>query len=174
MTMRANRAETPEIVAAVELDAFSATRTIVLVLSSESAGDSPKWNTTPTERGWTRWTAFWRHGNSASVANTDALVAAWKAAWMTGAHARWKARPSDANPHATGRQRSAWDAGWRWAQQNPDRRNSGTPRLAHRRRRANDSTAPLTRALQVGAVGVTVFWVSRALHRWARDARRPS
>jgi hypothetical protein len=102
--------------------------------------------------------------------DTDALVAAWKAAWMKGAHARWQDKPSETNPHAAGQERSAWDAGWRWAQQNPDRRNDMS-RLAHRRRRADDSSAPMTRALQLTAVGVTVFWVSRALHRWARGPR---
>jgi len=144
------------------------------VLSSGSDGDVPKNNVASAGRKWTRWSAFWRHNDSATVVNTDALVAAWKTAWMNGAQEAWRSMPSGANPHATGQERSAWDAGWRWAQQNPDRRTYGTPRLAHRHRRANDSTAPFTRALQLGAMGVTVFWVSRALHRWARGAQRES
>jgi hypothetical protein len=159
---------------AAELDAPGATRTMVSVPSSASDGDAPKGITTLTERRWIRWPEFWRHADSESVVNTDAIVAAWKAAWMKGAQAAWETRPAHANPHATGQERSAWDAGWRWAQQNPDRRNHGTPRLAHRHRRALDSTGPLTRALQLGAVGVTVFWVSRALHRWARGTQRES
>lgn len=144
------------------------------MLSSASDGDAPKNNAAPAGRRWTQWSALWRHNNSAVVVNTDALVAAWKTAWMNGAQAAWRAMPSGANPHPTGQERSAWDAGWRWAQQNPDRRTNGTPRLAHRHRRANDSTAPLTRALQLGAMGVTVFWVSRALHRWVRGTQRES
>ena len=92
---------------------------------------------------------------------------------MQGAHAAWDARPADANPHQTGQARSAWHAGWRWAQHNPDRRKDDA-RLAHRHRRANDSTQNLSRALQLGAVGVTVFWLSRALTRWARSPRRDS
>jgi hypothetical protein len=143
------------------------------VLSSASDGDAPKNNAAPAARKWTRWSAFWRH-NSATVVNTDALVAAWKAAWLKGAQAAWEAKPADANPRATTQERSAWDAGWHWAQHNPDRRKHGTPRLAHRHRRANDSTPHLTRALQLGAVGVTVFWVSRALHRWAQGGQRES
>jgi ribosome modulation factor len=99
-------------------------------------------------------------------------VAAWKAAWLKGAHGGWHAEPSNANPYTTGQERSAWEAGWRWAQQNPDRRKNGAPRLAHRHRRALDSPAPLTRALQLSAMGVTVFWISRAIHRWARGPRR--
>lgn len=106
--------------------------------------------------------------------DTDAIVAAWKTAWITGAQAAWEAQPSDANPYAGGQQRSAWDAGWRWAQHNPDRRSHGALRLAHPHRRTSDATPPLTRALQLGAVGVTVFWVSRTLHRWARGSQRES
>jgi hypothetical protein len=154
----------------VELDWPVKVRTIVVVHTAASPGETGNGTTTPGERGLRRWTALWRRRTS-PVVDTDALVAAWKAAWMNGARAHWEAKASGANPHATGQERSAWDAGWRWAQQNPDRRNHHTPRLAHRRRRATDSTAPLTRALQVTAMGVTVFWVSRALHRWAHRAR---
>lgn len=158
---------------AVELDAHGPTRTIVSVISS-SDGEAPKGSTTPAQRRWTTWAGFWRHRSSGPGTNTDALVAAWKSAWMKGAHAAWEAKPSNANPHAEGQARSAWDAGWLWAQQHADRRHQDSSRLAHRHRRANDSTPHLTRALQLGAVGVTVFWVSRAVHRWARGAHRES
>lgn len=161
------------IVAAVELDPLATIRTIALVLSSASDGEAPE-GKGPTGRRWTRWTGFWRLSDSGPGESTDALVAAWKAAWLTGAQAAWDAQPAEANPHAASPERSAWDAGWRWAEHNPDRRTRGTSRLAHRHRRANDSTPHLTRALQLGAVGVTVFWVSRALHRWARGAHRES
>ena len=158
---------------AVELDPLVTTRTIAPVLSSASDDKAPEGLKGATGRMWTRWTGFWRLSDSAPVASTDALVAAWKTAWKTGARSAWEAQPAEANPHAAGPQRSAWDAGWCWAQHNPDRRK-GTPRLAHRQRRANDSTPHLTRALQLGAMGVTVFWVTRALHRWARGRQRES
>jgi hypothetical protein len=161
-------------IAAVELDPLVTTRKDHLVFSSAPDGKTPEGITASNNRKWTRWTGFWRRGDSKPAASTDALVAAWKTAWMHGAQAAWRAMPSGANPHATGQERSAWDAGWRWAQQHPDRRTHGTPRLAHRHRRANDSTPHLTRALQIGAVGVTAFWVSRALHRWSRSSRRES
>lgn len=154
------------------LTALGPTHTIALVLPSASDGDVPRAIKVPAQVGWNRWTGFWRRRDPRSETNTDALVAAWKAAWSKGAQAQWEATLSDANPYAAGQERMAWDAGWRWAQQNPDRRNHGLPRLAHRRRRASDSTAPLARALQVGAMGVTVFWVSRALHRWAKGAQQ--
>jgi hypothetical protein len=162
-----------EASSAVELDALVTSRTIVLVPSSAADGEAPEGSTTNGSRRWTAWTGFWRQKSSEPL-NTDALVAAWKAAWMQGADAAWEAQPADANPHPTGQARSAWHAGWRWAQHNPDRRKHDAPRLAHRYRRTNDSTPRLTRALQVGAMGVTVFWVSRALHRWARGSRRES
>jgi hypothetical protein len=147
---------------AVELDVLDPARTMVTVLAPASNGrDSGLLS---------RWTPFWRR-KPRPVIDTDALVAAWKAAWMKGAHARWNAKLSNANPYATGQERSAWQAGWRWAEQHPDRRSYDPSRLAHRLRRADDSTTPLTRALQLTAMGVTVFWVSRALHRWARGPR---
>jgi hypothetical protein len=146
-----------------ELDATSPRHTIALVLSSPS--------NVKASNGLGRWTGFWRRKKSAPVDDTDMLVAAWKAAWMEGAQAGWQAKTSEANPHAAGQGRSAWEAGWRWAQQNPDRRNHDTPRLAHRHRRVSDSNRPITRALQLTAVGISVFWVSRALNRWARGAR---
>jgi hypothetical protein len=146
-----------------ELDATGPRHTIACVLSYPSSGKA--------STGLGLWIGFWRRKKSAPVDDTDALVAAWKAAWMEGAQALWRATPSEANPHAAGQERSAWEAGWRWAQQNPDRRNHDTPRLAHRYRRAGDSNHPITRALQLTAVGMSVFWVSRALHRWARGPR---
>ena len=141
------------------------------MLSSDSDGNVPHEIKVPAQGGLSRWAGLWRRRQPASGMDTDVLVATWKAAWLKGAQGQWEAASSEANPYAAGHERMAWEAGWRWAQQNHDRRNNGVPRLAHRRRRAGDSTAPLTRALQVGAMGVTVFWVSRALHRWAKGAR---
>jgi hypothetical protein len=127
--------------------------------------------TAPFPAGWNRWTGLWRRSagrHPVDPVSTDAIVAAWKAAWLKGAEGGWRAEPSNANPYSNGQERSAWDAGWRWAQKNPDRRTSSIPRLAHPHRRAVDTTVPLKRALQLSAAGVTVFWVSRTLHRWAR------
>lgn len=154
------------------LTALGLTHTIEFVLPSAFDGDVARTLKVPAQVVWSRWTGLWRRRHAESGMDTDVVVAAWKAAWSKGAQAQWKAAPSDANPYAAGQERMAWEAGWRWAQQNPDRRNHGMPRLAHRRRRTSDSTTPLTRALQVGAMGVTVFWVSRALHRWATGARQ--
>lgn len=71
-------------------------------------------------------------------------------------------------------ERAAWDAGWKWAEQNPDRRSNRAPRFAHPRRRAMDSTltASLKRAAAVGATGVTLYAISKALRRWSRSPRR--
>ena len=165
----------------VELDAPGTIRTIGVVSQSPSDGNDRNSSdgndrnsaSSSTERGWARWVGLLRHGQKSPI-DTDAIVAAWKNAWMEGAEARWHAKPVTANPHATDREFAAWEAGWRWADQNPDRRNHDTSRLAHPHRRVNDSTKPLTRALQVGAAGVTVFWLSRTLQRWARGPRRES
>lgn len=155
----------------VELDAPGTIRTIVVVPRSPSDGSDRKSTTTSAERRWIRWPEFFRNDHHESPLDTDAIVAAWKNAWMEGAEARWHDKPLSANRHVTNREHAAWEAGWRWADQNPDRRHHDTSRLAHPHRRASDSTKPLTRALQMGAAGVTVFWISRALHRWARGAK---
>ena len=168
----------------VELDAPGTIRTIGVVSQSPSDGndrnslDGNDRNSasSSTERGWALWVGLLRYGQKSPI-DTDAIVAAWKNAWMEGAEARWHAEPVTANPHATDREFAAWEAGWRWADQNPDRRNHDNSRLAHPHRRVNDSTKPLTRALQVGAAGaagVTVFWLSRTLQRWARGTRGES
>jgi len=69
-------------------------------------------------------------------------------------------------------ERAAWDAGWKWASQNPNRRANRAPRFAHPLRRAADATlaASLKRAAAVGATGVTVYALSRALRRWLHRA----
>ena len=157
----------------VELDAPGTFRTIVVVSESPSDGNDRNSASSSSERGWARWVGLLRHGQKSPI-DTDAIVAAWKNAWMEGAEARWHAKPVTANPHANDREHAAWEAGWRWADQNPDRRNHANSRLAHPHRRLNDSNKPLTRALQVGAAGVTVFWLSRTLQRWARGPRRES
>jgi hypothetical protein len=148
--------------------------TIAVVLSSASDGDAPAAIGPPTHGRGSRWAPFWRRHGPRPADNPDHVVALWKAAWLNGANARWKAVPSEANPHANGQERRAWDAGWRWAEQNPDRRSHRVSRLAHRRRRASDSTPHLTRALGLSALGVTVFLISRALHRWGKRTSQQS
>ena len=142
------------------------------VAASPHNGDRQAGNERPVEGRLSRWTGFWRRTEPKPAENPDLLVALWKAAWSKGAAAGWNALKLDANPYGSGRERLAWDAGWRWSQHNPDRRNDGTQRMAHRYRRADDSTPHLTRTLRLGAVGVSVFLLSRALHRWAKAAPR--
>jgi hypothetical protein len=156
------------------LTSLTLSLTIAVVLSSVSDGDAPAAINAPTHGRGSRWALFWRRHSPQPGDNPDLLVANWKAAWSNGARAQWKAVSSDANPHATGQERLAWDAGWRWAEQNPDRRNQRVPRLAHRRRRASDSTPHITRTLGLGAIGLTVFLISQALTRWGRRAPHQS
>lgn len=143
---------------------------IGVVLSSVSDGAAVAATNAPTHSRWSRWARFMRRQSPRPDDNPDLRVATWKAAWLSGAKARWEAISSGANPYATGQERMAWAAGWRWAQQNPDRRNHREPRMAHRRRRAGDSTPHLTRTLGLSAVGLSVFFISRAVHRWAKGA----
>ena len=102
-----------------------------------------------------------------TAAEADARVAAWKVAWLEGAKAAWSPDRRTTNPYSDGLERSAWTAGWNWAGQNPDRRTNKTERIAHPRRRSTDSHLPRTlrRAAAVGATGVTLFAISRAV-RW--------
>jgi hypothetical protein len=125
--------------------------------------------TSPTHELPKWWARLTRRGASADV-SPDVRVSQWKTAWMAGANARWAAHPARANPYTPGPERSAWDAGWDWASRNPDRRQNQTERAAHRRRRATDSTLAVKRAVGLGAVGVTLYAISRVLRRWARNA----
>jgi hypothetical protein len=87
---------------------------------------------------------------------------------LKGASAAWAPPRPAANPYVAEMERAAWDAGWKWASQNPNRRANRAPRFAHPLRRAADATfsASLKRAAAVGATGVTVYALSRALRRW--------
>ena len=100
------------------------------------------------------------------------LVAMWKAAWLKGTNAAWSPRRPARNPYKDEMERAAWDAGWKWADQNPDRRTNRAPRFAHPRRRATDLTlaASFRRAAAVGATGVTLYAISKALRHWSRSA----
>jgi hypothetical protein len=102
-----------------------------------------------------------------TAAEADARVAAWKLAWLEGAKAAWGPESRSTNPYSDALQSSAWTAGWNWAGQNPDRRSKQPERIAHPHRRSTDSNFPrnLKRAAAVGATGVTLFAISRAV-RW--------
>jgi hypothetical protein len=118
--------------------------------------DSAKW--------WTRWRL------SRNSSSPDAQVALWKAAWLRGATAEWQHQNGAKNPYDSDIQRSAWDAGAKWAREHPDRRTNRGPRFAHPRRRASDSKFPATlkRAVAVSATSLTLYAISKAF----RKARR--
>ena len=119
----------------------------------------------------TKWLSrFGRRRHESPDADADLMVSLWKAAWVEGAKARWSPDVSTANPHAAGMERSAWDAGWLWAERNPDRRRNLPPYVAHRRRRATDSpvATSVKRAMGLGAAGVAVYAITRVVRRWTR------
>src|SRR5262245_25691034 len=89
-----------------------------------------------------RWWDRWRRRPPTPAQSPDVVVAAWKTAWLQGANAAWGPQRSHMNPYESGPQRSAWDAGWRWAGRNPDRRNHAAERIAHPHRRATDALTP--------------------------------
>jgi len=105
-----------------------------------------------------------------TVTEPDAHVVRWKNAWLAGATVAWTPGSTRVNPHPTGLERAAWDAGFKWAKENPDRRGNGVVRLAHPHRRASDSklTSSLKGAAALGATGVALYAVSRALRHWRR------
>jgi len=117
-----------------------------------------------------RWWPRWGRQRSSQPPQPDAFVANWKAAWLEGANAAWASQPSLRNPYHDRMEQAAWDAGWKWARQNPDRRDNRMPLLAHPHRRAGDSAlrSSVKRAAAVGATGVTLYAVSRAVRRWLR------
>jgi hypothetical protein len=123
-----------------------------------------------------RLARFGRRRDPSPNTDADLVVSLWKAAWVEGANARWTPGASTANPHAAGMERSAWDAGWEWAAQNPDRRRNSTPRLAHRRQRATDSpvATSVKRAMGLGAAGVAVYAIAKAVGLWRRSPRSES
>jgi len=106
-----------------------------------------------------------------AIADPDRQVTRWKNGWLAGATAAWSSdgAPSDThNPHPDGYEHAAWDAGFKWARENPDRRREADLRLAHPHRRASDAklTVTLKRAAALGATGVALYAASRALKRW--------
>jgi hypothetical protein len=87
---------------------------------------------------------------------SDAFVEVWKKSWLSGADAWW-ATPSSINPNSEDPARAAWQAGWDWAKDHPDRRKAHAVRLAHRNRRATDPARRVPRALKISAAGVGFF-----------------
>jgi hypothetical protein len=113
-----------------------------------------------------RWAGTWRHRQRAR--EQDAFVALWKEAWVQGCQAAWADRPSLVPPEMTDPLRSAWTAGWTWAQTQPDRRRGSLGAWKLRGRRSSDVQRPLARAVKGGAAGLVVF----AAARWLMGARR--
>jgi hypothetical protein len=113
---------------------------------------------------------WWKRRHKADASDADAIVAAWKAAWRDGAKAAWSSARLSSNPHTTEPNRTAWAAGWRWAERNPDRRQPRVERLAHPHRRETDSQVSmiLRRAAKIGATGVVVYAATTAVRRWMR------
>ncbi len=120
---------------------------------------------------WQWWR--WKSHRDVPALEAEMLVATWKAAWLKGANAAWANTKPLSNPFETERERAAWQAGRKWAEQNPNRRADRAPRFAHPLRRATDATlsASLKRAATVGATGVTVYALSKLLRRWSRASQ---
>ena len=106
----------------------------------------------------------------------------WKRSWALGANARWANTPMHANPNQPGSPGAkAWRAGWRWAEQQPDRRAIVRVRLAHPYRRWADHPSPVLQSARTAGVGVSTLviaawlWQIRAKRRSgaSRHGRRP-
>jgi hypothetical protein len=112
-----------------------------------------------------RWWTRWRLRRDSSRA--EAQVAGWKAAWLRGANAMWHHHDQATNPYHAEMQRAAWNAGAKWAKENPDRRTTGAGRFAHPQRRASDAKLPnmLKRAVAVSATTLTLYAISKTLWR---------
>jgi hypothetical protein len=103
----------------------------------------------------------------------DRHVREWQDAWTKGARARWSGGEPAGNPHQAGSRRAAaWVAGWQWAEQQPDRRQSQTVRFAHPYRRRDDTNSILLRSAQAGAVGLSALTALGWL--WQSRRRRAS
>jgi hypothetical protein len=112
-----------------------------------------------------RWWTRWRLRKQTS--SSEAQVARWKAAWLRGANAAWQHRNQATNPYDSEMQRAAWNAGAKWAEENPNRRTNSAGRFAHPQRRASDAKLPymLKRAVAVSATTLTLYAISRTLWR---------
>jgi len=115
-----------------------------------------------------RW-SIWRTLLPSRPDASDAFVELWQKSWMAGAAACW-AKHSSENPNPKDPARAAWQAGWKWAENRPNRRTQHHLRLAHPNRRATDPERWVSRPVKIGAFGVGLFaaagWV------WRLRARR--
>jgi hypothetical protein len=121
-------------------------------------------------RWWTRWRL---RGHSSRA---EAQVARWKAAWLRGANAMWQGQNKATNPYDSEVQRAAWNAGAKWAEENPNRRTNSAGRFAHPQRRASDAKIPtmVKRAVAVSATTLTLYAISRTLWRTKETREDPS
>jgi hypothetical protein len=102
----------------------------------------------------------------------DEYVTQWKQSWASGAEARWGGASPGDNPHRSDSAfATAWGAGWRWADQQPDRRTSTVVRFAVPQRRASDRVSPLRRSARAGAVGLSMLAVAGWLWQTQRRAK---
>ena len=109
-------------------------------------------------------------GKPASESPQDS-VQTWKHSWDLGARARWTGNPAQANPYpADSRRARAWAAGWRWAEQQPDRRATLRVRLAHPHRRRTDTPSALLGSARTAGVGVSMLILAAWL--WQIGVRR--
>src|SRR5687767_8516613 len=97
----------------------------------------------------------------------NTVVLAWKRSWVAGAQARWS-NGSASNPYPRSPEHAAWNAGYVWAGDHPDRRTADHFRLAHPLRRSTDTIPRVVRAVEIGAAGFGLL----AAARWAWRARR--
>jgi hypothetical protein len=88
----------------------------------------------------------------------------------------WQHQNKATNPYDSEMQRAAWNAGAKWAGENPNRRTNGAGRFAHPQRRANDTKLPymLKRAVAVSATTLTLYAISKTLWRAKATPEDPS
>jgi hypothetical protein len=111
-------------------------------------------------------------GASSRTDSQGHRVQTWKEAWAGGARARWSGTGFIHNPHEPrSPSAAAWAAGWRWAEQQPDRRRSDVVRLAHPYRRSTDTPARVIRTARAGAVGLSVLTLAGWLWQMRRKRR---
>jgi hypothetical protein len=110
-----------------------------------------------------------RQRNHAEETDPQVQLRQWKESWITGAQAKWAGTSAVRNPHQAGSRRAAaWEAGWRWAEQHPDRRHNSVARFAHPHRRSTDNSGHLVRRATAGAAGLSAL----TLAGWLWQMRR--
>jgi hypothetical protein len=88
----------------------------------------------------------------------------------------WQGQNKATNPYDSEVQRAAWNAGAKWAEENPNRRTNSAGRFAHPQRRASDAKIPtmVKRAVAVSATTLTLYAISRTLWRTKETREDPS